>query len=206
MHSERKQSDLRLYRRLLLEACRFWLHIAVLFALGLLSAPVTLLGPLPLKLAVDSVLGPHELPAWLAWLLPAGTERSDAMVIAAVAALAILLALAKQLLDLGSTILRSYTGEQLVLAFRAKLFRHLQCLSLSYHDTVGTATATYRMQYDAPAIQWIMIDALIPLLSSLLTLIAMVVVVARIAWSLSLSMMTIVPALYALSQCYCRPL
>src|SRR5215813_7523565 len=206
MHSERKQSDLRLYRRLLLEACRFWLHIAVLFALGLLSAPVTLLGPLPLKLAVDSVLGPHELPAWLAWLLPAGTERSDAMVIAAVAALAILLALAKQLLDLGSTILRSYTGEQLVLAFRAKLFRHLQCLSLSYHDTVGTATATYRMQNDAPAIQWIMIDALIPLLSSLLTLIAVVVVVARIDWSLALVSMTIVPALYVLSQFYNRRL
>src|SRR5215470_13818398 len=109
MHSERKQSDLRLYRRLLLEARRSWLHIAALFALGLLGTPAILLGPLPLKLAVDSVLGPHELPAWLAWLLPAGTERSDVIVVAAVAALTILLALAKQLLDLGSTLLRSHT-------------------------------------------------------------------------------------------------
>src|SRR5215510_8550918 len=116
MRSERKQSDLRLYRRLLLDARRFWLHIAALFALGLLGTPVTLLGPLPLKLAVDSVLGPHELPAWLAWLLPAGTDRADILVIAAVAALMILLALAKQLLDLASVVLRSYTGEQLVLA------------------------------------------------------------------------------------------
>jgi ATP-binding cassette subfamily B protein len=206
MRSERRQSNVRLYQRLLLEARRFWLHIAVLFALGLLSTPVTLLGPLPLKLAVDSVLGPHELPAWLAWLLPAGTERTDVMVIAAVAALAILLALAKQLLELGSTILLGYTGEQLVLAFRAKLFRHLQRLSLSYHDAAGTATATYRMLYDAPAIHWIMIDALIPLLSSLLTLIAMVVVMARIDWSLALVSLTIVPLLYVVSQFYNRRL
>jgi ATP-binding cassette subfamily B protein len=206
MRSERRQSNVRLYHRLLLEARRFWLHIAVLFALGLLSTPVTLLGPLPLKLVVDSVLGPHELPAWLAWLLPAGTERTDVIVIAAVAALAILLALAKQLLELGSTILLSYTGEQLVLAFRAKLFRHLQRLSLSYHDAAGIATATYRMQYDAPAIHWIMIDALIPLLSSLLTLVAMVVVMARIDWSLALVSMTIVPVFYVLSQFYNRRL
>ncbi|MBO0753575.1 MAG: ABC transporter ATP-binding protein, partial [Bradyrhizobiaceae bacterium] len=206
MRSERRQSDVKLYRRLLLEARRFWLHIAVLFALGLLSTPITLLGPLPLKLAVDSVLGPHELPGWFAWMLPAGTQRSDVMVIAMVAALMILFALAKQVLELGSTVLLSYTGEQLVLAFRAKLFRHLQGLSLSYHDTAGTATATYRMQYDAPAIQWIMVDALTPLVSSSLTLIAMVVVMVRIDWALALVSMMIVPVLYVLSQFYNRRL
>jgi ATP-binding cassette, subfamily B, bacterial len=206
MRSERRQSDVRLYRRLLLEARRFWPHIAVLFALGLLSTPVTLLGPLPLKLTVDSVLGPHELPRWLLRLVPAGTGRSDVMVIAAVAALAILVALAKQLLEFGSTILLSHTGEQMVLTFRAKLFRHLQGLSLSYHDAAGPATATYRMQYDAPAIHWIMVDALMPLLSSLLTLIAMVVVMARIDWTLALVSMTILPGLYFLSQFYNRRL
>src|SRR5215469_18318988 len=206
MRSERRQSDVRLYRRLLLEARRFWPHIAVLFALGLLSTPVTLLAPLPLKLTVDSVLGPHELPRWLLRLLPAGTGRSDVMVIAAVAALAVLVALSKQLLEFGSTILLSYTGEQMVLTFRAKLFRHLQGLSLSYHDAADPATATYRMQYDAPAIHWIMVDALMPLLSSLLTLIAMVVVMTRIDWALALVSMTILPVLYFLSQFYNRRL
>src|SRR5215471_1269120 len=206
MRSERRQSDVRLYRRLLLEARRFWPHIAVLFALGLLSTPVTLLAPLPLKLTVDSVLGPHELPRWLLRLVPAGTGRSDVMVIAAVAALAILVALARQLLEFGSTILVSYTGEQMVLTFRAKLFRHLQGLSLSYHDAADPATATYRMQYDAPAIHWIMVDALMPLLSSVLTLIAMLVVMARIDWALALVSMTILPVLYFLSQFYNRRL
>jgi len=35
-------------------------------------------------------------------------------------------------------ILQTYTGEKLLLEFRAALFRHVQRLSLSYHDTKGT--------------------------------------------------------------------
>src|SRR6516162_5358108 len=58
-------SDVGIYWRLILEARQFWLHIAGLFALSVLSAPLTLLSPLPLKIVVDSVVGSHELPMWL---------------------------------------------------------------------------------------------------------------------------------------------
>jgi len=206
MSGRRKPSDVALYRRLTLEARRFWPHIAGLFALSLLNAPLTLLNPLPLKIAVDSVLGSHGLPVWLAVLLPAGTMSSDWSAVMLVAGLIVLLALAKQLLDLSFVILRSYAAEQLVLAFRAKLFGHLQRLSLSYHDTSGTATSIYRIQYDAPAIQWIMIDGFIPLVSSVLTLVSMIVVMARIDWSLALVALTVVPVLYALTRFYGRRL
>ncbi len=47
----------------------------------------------------------------------------------------------------------TYTGERLVLDFRTRLFRHVQRLSLSYHDPSGTSDSTYRIQYDAPAVQ-----------------------------------------------------
>ena len=42
-----------------------WPHLAVIVLLGLVSTPVTLLAPLPLKIAVDSVLGTRPLPTWL---------------------------------------------------------------------------------------------------------------------------------------------
>ena len=164
-----KSSDIALYRRLILEARQFWPHIAGLFALGLLSAPLTLLSPLPLKIVVDSVLGSHNLPGWLAFFLPADAKSSDVSAVILVAVLIILLALAKHVVDLFFVLLRTYTAERLVLAFRARLFGHLQRLSLSYHDSSGTANSIYRIQYDAPAIQWIMIDAFIPLISSLVT-------------------------------------
>jgi ATP-binding cassette subfamily B protein len=204
MSAEHKQSDLAIYRRLLFEARRYWPHIAGLFVFGLMSTPLTLLNPLPLKIVVDSVLGPHELPAWLAWFFPTGTQRSDWSVVLLVAGLIIFLALAKQLLDLVSAVLRSYTAEQLVLALRSKLFGHIQRLSLTYHDSAGAGSSTYRIQYDAPAIQWIIIDCFIPLVSSLLTLGAMIVVMASIDWSLALVALTVVPILYVVSQIYNR--
>jgi ATP-binding cassette subfamily B protein len=206
MSATRKYSDFTLYRRLLREARPFWRHIAGLFVLSLLATPLTLLNPLPLKIVVDSVLGSHALPAWLARLFPAGTPRTDLRALAVVTGLLIAIALAKQLLDLAFALLRSYTGEKLVLAFRAKLFRHSQGLSLTYHDTAGTADSTYRIQYDAPAIQWIAIDGFIPLFSSFLTLAAMMVVMARIDWALALVALTVAPVLYVVSQIYSRRL
>ena len=202
----RQHSDFALYQRLLRESRAFWPHIGALFILSVLAAPLTLLTPLPLKVVVDSILGAQPLPGWLLAVLPDGVERTGMAALLAVAVFLVVLALIKQLLDLVFNVLRSYAGEKLVLAFRAKLFRHSQRLSLSYHDTVGTSDSTYRIQYDAPTIQWVTIDAFIPLLSSLLTLVAMIAVMARINGQLALVALTIAPILYGISQVYARRL
>lgn len=201
-----KRSDFALYRRVLLEARPLWWHIAALFGLTLLGTPLTLLTPWPLKIAVDSILGSHDLPRWLGNFFGPGIPRTDLRVLAVVAALPIAIALAKHILDLSFAVLRSYTAEKLVLSFRAKLFRHTQSLSLTYHDTAGTADSTYRIQYDAPAVQWIAIDAFIPLVSSAITLVAMIVIMARIDWSLALVALAVIPVLYVASQVYSRRL
>ena len=203
---ERHHSDFALYRRLLRESRAFWPHIGALFILSVLAAPLTLLTPLPLKVVVDSILGSQPLPGWLLVVLPDGVDRAGMTALLAVAVFLVLLALIKQLLDLLFNVLRSYAGEKLVLAFRAKLFRHSQGLSLSYHDAVGTMDSTYRIQYDAPTIQWVTIDAFIPLLSSLITLVAMIAVMARINGQLALVALTIAPILYGISLVYARRL
>ena len=63
-----------------------------------------------------------------------------------------------ELQSFAAWLLETYTGERLVLDFRAKLFRHIQRLSLSYHDTKGTADSMYRLQYDAQSIQNISVN------------------------------------------------
>src|SRR2546423_15033946 len=63
-------SDLALYRRLLRQARPYWLHLAGLFAIGLLASPLALLDPVPLKIVFDSVLGSHPLPAYVRAVLP----------------------------------------------------------------------------------------------------------------------------------------
>src|ERR671934_1026745 len=128
-------TDSTLYRRLLRQARPYWLHIVGIFLLSLLQSPVALLTPLPLKIAVDSVVGSHHLPGFLALLLPAGATRSHTAVLVLAAALFVAVALLSQLQQLGSAVLSTYTGEKLLLNFRSQLFGHVQRLSLAYHDT-----------------------------------------------------------------------
>lgn len=62
-------TDFALFRRLLSQARPYWLHIGGVFLLNLLSIPLALLTPLPLKIAVDSVIGSQPLPGFLDTLL-----------------------------------------------------------------------------------------------------------------------------------------
>ena len=73
--------------------------------------------------------------------------------------------------ELGNTVLKTYTGEKLVLNFRSKLFQHAQRLSLAYHDRVGTSDSTYRVQEDAKALQYVAVESLIPLVTAATTLV-----------------------------------
>src|SRR5919197_2646726 len=96
-------TDTTLYRRLLRQARPYWLHIVGIFLLSLLQSPLALLTPLPLKIAVDSVVGSHHLPGFLALLVPAGTTRSHAAILVLTAGLFVAVALLSQLQQLSST-------------------------------------------------------------------------------------------------------
>jgi ATP-binding cassette subfamily B protein len=172
----RGHTEFALYRRLLRQVRPYWPHIGGLLLLSLLSSPLALLAPLPLKIAVDSAIGSHPLPGFFNALVPAAIARSDAGVIVLAVALVVIIALLIGLVQLASTLLQTYTGEKLVLSFRARLFRHAQRLSLLYHDSRGTTDSAYRIQYDAPALQWIMTDSLPSLTTAVVTLAGMIYV------------------------------
>jgi ATP-binding cassette subfamily B protein len=177
-------------------------HLGLLLLCSLFTTPVALLAPIPLKLVVDSVLGDHPLPSVLANSLPRSwTERPDSVVWIA-AGMIVAIALVRLTAELVVSLYRTWIGEKLVLGFRADLFRHVQRLSLGFHDTKGTSDTAYRIQYDAPAVRWIMADALGPLLTSAFTLVAMVVILVRIDHRIALVALTIVPALYVVSKIY----
>ncbi|HKO24754.1 MAG TPA: ABC transporter ATP-binding protein, partial [Chloroflexota bacterium] len=195
-------TDVTLYRRLLRQARPYWLHIVGIFLLSLLESPVALLTPLPLKIAVDSVVGSHHLPGFLALLLPAGATRSHTAVLVLAAALFVAIALLSQLQQLSSTVLSTYTSEKLLLNFRTQLFRHVQRLSLAYHDTKGMSDSTYRIQYDAMSIQTIAIDGVIPFIGAACTLAGMIYVTARIDGQLALVALAVSPFLFLVSRAY----
>jgi len=156
------------------------------FLLTLLEIPLALLLPLPIKIEVDSVLGSHPLPSFLTPLIPAGSENSITFLLIFPAALLIAIALLNQLQALTTMVLYTYIGEKLVLRFRAKLFLHMERLSLSYHDRRSSSESVYRLQNDASALSSVVLDGLVPFSTATLTVIAILYVTARIDWQLVL--------------------
>jgi len=198
-------TDLAIYRRLLREAWPYWPHIAGIFLFSLLSTPIALLVPLPMKIVVDSVLGSHPLPHFVDVLLPPAMHSKNAL-LAVMVALLVAIALVSQLKELGVSLLRTYTGEKLVLGFRTRLFCHVQRLSLFYHDSRGSADSTYRIQWDAQSIQYIMIDGLVPFLTSGCSLALMLYVTVRLDPQLAMVGVAISPVLLVLMRIYRRRL
>ena len=196
-------TDLALYRRLLRQARPYWLHLAGLFGIGLLASPLALLNPVPLKIVVDSVLGSHPLPTYLRAFLPEGA-RSPVAILAVALGLLIVVAALGQLQGLMNKFVQAYVGERLVLDFRSQLVRQAQRLSLSYHDSKGTADSLYRVQQDAAVIDKIMVEGIIPFITATVTLGTMIAVTARLDWQLALVALTVCPPLFLLSRLY-RP-
>ncbi len=194
MSSVSPYSDLGLFRRLLDLARPYRLPIAGIFLIGLLSTPLALLAPVPLAIAVDSVLGPHPLPGVLDSLVPDGA--SDTVLLLVAVTLLLVVAVLTQLQEYAAPVLSTWTGEKLVLDFRSRLFRHLQRLSFSYADQKGVADLLFRLQYDAPSIQRVVIDGVIPFFTAGVMVAAMIFVTARIDWQLSLVAMAVAPALF----------
>lgn len=197
-----RYSDATVFRRILQEARPYWPHLVGIFLLGLLAAPLALLLPVPLKIAVDSVLGPDPLPGFIAFFLPESVAHSQATFLVLAVALQILVVLFIHLNSAATYVFQTYTGERMTLTFRQRLFRHLQRLSFMFHDKRGTADSIYRIQYDAPSIQYITIYSVIPLVSSIAMLVAMIYVTARINHQLAFIALGVCPVLFLIARTY----
>jgi ATP-binding cassette subfamily B protein len=202
--TERQFTDRVLLLRLFREARKFWGHIAALFFLYMIVTPLTLLIPVPMKLAVDSVLGDLPVPGFLAFFLPQGVLESKRALLIFAAGLVFAVLVLLQLRALATLALRTYAGERLMLDFRSRLFRHVQRLSLSFHDSKGVSDSLYRIQYDATTIEVVAVNGVIPLLSSAITLLAMVFITFRLDWQLSTVALAVTPLVVVATRFY-RP-
>lgn len=197
-----KSSGVTLLRRIFAETTGYRWHIAGIAALGLLGTPLALLGPVPLKIAVDSVVGSAQPPAFVTAILPESAESSTSAVLAVAAILVVVIALLSAIQSTAKYVLETYTGERITLRFRARLLEHAQRLSFAFHDRRGTADSIYRIQWDAPAAQYVPIFVVLPLVFAIVTLVAMVLVIFRIDTELALIAVAISPVLYVATHAY----
>lgn len=198
---QQRRSNPAVIRRAVKLARPCWPHLTGIVLLSLVSAPVTLLAPLPLKIAVDSVLGTHALPGWLHLLpLPARCLKASSGGLLICALLLLAIALLNCFQSLASWLLCTYTGEKLVHDLRGLLLFRAQRLSLAVHDRRGANDTAYRIQYDAPAIQNLFLQGMVPLFSSVFTFAAMMVVTVRISWPIASIAAVLSPVLFVLAR------
>lgn len=200
---ERRYSDLQIVRRLLQQARPLWLALVGTLLINLVASPLALLGPVPLKLVVDHVIGTRPPPAFLKAVAPQLSQGKLSMLVFAIGLL-LGIALLSQLQSLANWICETYVSERMVLDLRSRLFAQSQRLSLLYHDREGTTDSIYRIQYDAPAIQWILVHGFSPFITSSVTIAGMIYIIGRMNGLIAIVALAVAPILFVMAEFYRR--
>ena len=147
---------------------------------------VALAPPYLAKLAVDRGIDQGDVGA-LAWIVGAFFGA---------AALALVLSSAQ-------TYLTGWTGERVLADLRAKLFRHLQRLSLGFYERNRTGVIISRITNDVEALDQLVTDGVTSLVQNTLLLVGTAAVLFFVDWRLALATLTILP-LVALATAWFR--
>ncbi|MGO9787342.1 MAG: ABC transporter ATP-binding protein [Stellaceae bacterium] len=163
-----------------------------------LIAGFDLLKPWPLQLVIDDVLGGKSsaLP------LLAGLSGSALLIVACLGLVTVNLGGGLlQYLHNNTTIA---VGQRMVNDLRGALYSHLQRLSLAYHSRQKVGDLMYRITADAFAVQTMIMNGLLPILSAFVLLAGILAVLIPMDAELTALSLTIVPALFALIAVFNR--
>ena len=157
-----------------------------------LIAGFELLKPWPLQVVIDNVLGGKPFPI-------AALSSSPPSLILLGACLAIVV------VHFGGgalTLLHNYTtirvGQNMVNDLRGALYAHLQRLSLAFHGRQRVGDLLYRVTADSFAVQTMIMNGALPILSAAVLLGGMLVVLFPLDSNLTLLALTVIPILFAL--------
>jgi ATP-binding cassette, subfamily B, bacterial len=161
-----------------------------------LMAGFELLKPWPLQIVIDYVLGGKTPPADSPVTALLSVPKSE---------LRILACLGLVLVNFGAgalTQLHYWTtirvGQNMVNDLRGALYAHLQRQSLAYHGRQRVGDLMYRITADSFAVQTMIMNGLLPILSAVILLAGMLIVLFPMDPALTVAALTVVPVLFAL--------
>ncbi len=167
-------------------------RLAIAILAVLLASSTEVLKPWPLKIVIDNVL--RGMPVTSRWI-PA-LPRAE-LLLAACIGLVILYALLG-LLNVVANYLTISIGQLMVNDLRARLFDHLQSLSLSFHRRREIGDLMVRITYDTYSIQTIAMNGFFPVLSASILLAGMFIVMIHMDVTLTLVALAIIPMMIIL--------
>lgn len=173
------------------------LPAALSLLVTVLTAAAALAEPWPLAFIVDTVLAQRPAPDWITSLVGDGVGM---LILFAVLASLALTALSGALLVLNDYLLTT-VDQRMVLDFRSDMFRHVQRLSLTFHDDNRTGLMMYRINDQASSIGQIIV-ALPAFAQSFLTVVGMMYIAYRIDPHLAQLATAVVPFVYYSTTSY----
>ena len=191
--------------RLLRYAGPHWRGLATILLLMAMSIGLNVLRPWPTKLLVDQILGQQPVAAPLQHLLvvlpgPHGREG----LLLWVCASTVLIFLAGTLLTMASTAVSVGLGQQITYDLGADLFLHLQRLSLLYHSRRPVGDTIGRVTGNAYCVQSLVRGVLLQMLRSVVTLVAMFLVMWHLQPTMTLLSLGVVPFLFIVIHAFGR--
>ncbi|MEZ4703289.1 MAG: ABC transporter ATP-binding protein [Rhodothermales bacterium] len=159
---------------------------AGLFVAVLLKA----LEPWPLKFVFDQVIlpDPSATPAF-AWLATA-----DPMLLLGLSAVLVVVIMGgRAFFEYVYKVGFALVGNRVLTRVRAALYRHIQCLSPSYHDRAHSGDLIIRVISDIGMMRDMAVTALMPLIASILVLVMMMGLMFWMNWQLSLVALVTLP-------------
>jgi ATP-binding cassette, subfamily B, bacterial len=191
------------YRTLLAYAWPYRRGWAAIVVATLLTTAVGLLGPWPMKLLVDNVLGDKPLPAALASV--PGTGSPETLLLWVVAGGFAIFAAAAAL-DVVLTYLWIRVGQSLVYDLARDLFARLQRRSLLFHRRTPVGDSLSRVTDDSWCVHTVVDELLFTPVHVLLTGTGVVLVMLQLSPSLTLVALVVAPLMVLASLALGRPI
>ncbi len=154
-----------------------------------------LLRPWPMKLILDNVLKNEPLPEKLSWLNSLPGAPSGFALLAWLTVATVVLFLGGWIARTIQSYVQVSTGSRMVYALGSDLFRHLQRLSLRFHNRQSTGDLVKRVTTDCDCVRVLVMNVALPLLTSVATLAGMIVILSRLDGSLAAVALLVAPLL-----------
>ena len=168
-----------------------WQITWVLLQIVLIAA-TDLLKPWPLQIVIDDVLGGKQTAVPFLFAMP----KEGLLIVACLAIVAVHFAAASLVFLHNYTAIR--VGQNMVNDLRSGLYAHLQRLSLLFHGRQRVGDLLYRVTADSFAVQTMIMNGAMPILSAALLLLGMLVILFPIDPLLTVLALSIVPLLFVL--------
>jgi ATP-binding cassette subfamily B multidrug efflux pump len=175
-----REGEGRISGRVLLRLLRFvrpyWARMGVAAVLMLASSGANLLAPYLTKVAIDRHIAAGNVPGLVTTAVLLATTLVGGYLASA-----------------GQSYLLTWVGQKVLAGMRAQLFRHLQALSVAYHDRHIVGVTISRVVNDVEVINDLLSQGLVGMLGDGLLLVGTVVVMVTMEPRLALLTFSVLP-------------